>query len=81
MIRSALVNDEVGRTMFSFDLEDWGKNVNRLPLGGDPFDLRWVWPVESVIPSWRLGRLVHHRTGGHISWQDVAVLVARSENV
>jgi hypothetical protein len=76
MIRSALVKDEVGRTMFSFDLEDCGKNVNRLPLGGDWFDLWWVWPVELEV-----GRLVHHRTGGHISWQDVAVLGARSENV
>ena len=70
--------------MFNFDLDDPGKNVNRLPLGGDPFDLWWVWPMESVLPSRRLGGAegtADEARGGHLLWKDVAVSVARSESV
>ena len=84
MIWAACVKDEGGETIFNFALDDPGENLNRLPLGGDPFDLWWVWPMESVLPSWKLERVrgkVDEARGGRISWKDVAVSVARSESV
>ncbi|KAK4450822.1 hypothetical protein QBC34DRAFT_402633 [Podospora aff. communis PSN243] len=51
LIHYVCVEDEQGKIVFNFDPEDKTKSLNRLPLEGDPFDLRWVWPMESVVPD------------------------------
>lgn len=96
LIHYVCVEDEKGKIVFNFDPEDKTKTVNRLPLKGDPFDVRWVWPMESVVPhdsgagpgtldSWRVeGRLRRLHLGmdesSVPSWKDVMVLVAQSES-
>ncbi|KAK0630374.1 hypothetical protein B0T17DRAFT_598582 [Bombardia bombarda] len=48
----AYVTDEkTGKRVFNFDAERERSNVCHLPLGGKPFDLVWLWPMESVVPK------------------------------
>ena len=42
LIHYVCIEDEKGKLFFNFDPEDKTKTVNRLPLEGDPFDMRWV---------------------------------------
>lgn len=82
--------------VFCISTDDETVSVNRLTPEGEPFDLKWLWPMESVVPEnsnlepGTLGsgrvekRCLHRDTNGNAilrSWKDAVMFAARSESL
>ncbi|KAK0749242.1 hypothetical protein B0T18DRAFT_100673 [Schizothecium vesticola] len=88
MICRAWVFDDAGKMIFRFNPESTtAMNKNEL-FDGDPFDLWWLWPMESIIPEEAEGSSRPQAGGGEekrapdgrvtddrVSWPDVAALL------
>ena len=89
MICRAWVFDDEGKMIFRFNPESTtAMNKNEL-FDGDPFDLWWLWPMESIIPEEEAEGSSCSQAGGgeekrapegrvtdaRVSWPDVAVLL------